>query len=501
MKKIITLICVTLIVCTSFIPANAAETTANADIITEDKFVITEVPAPKGPISQTVTEYYDSKPKIFGDINSSGTIDSYDILCLAKNLAGDEDYPVNKIFGDVNFDGNIDMLDLAILQRHMAEWTDYASLPYGKEVYVSVNDCMPDVLYYEPLPEFSGLEYEKLNANQRQAYKMIEAAAWNISGEYIYANASSINELCLVYYSFRNDHPEIFWFSNSFSYFTYNNKYGIVLEYRYQTKEDLNPYIDRLHNKLQGLVDYIGDTDYNDYELELKIHDWVCKQNEYDYTAAEKRMNNSNFNSWTLYGALVSGKSVCEGYAEAFQFCLSMFGIKATIVKGDNHMWNYVILDGDAYYVDPTWNDDEPVSHKWFNLTYQEIGRDHYFYADYSTSYSVPSGEFNYNIPISTAIKYNYHVQNGTYVTEFDKDIMAEMLRDAIENAYRRGESKVTLELYISENANVTSVDSLYIRDAILDIHWAGNQYWIESYSHTSTGFLPNLNITINIAW
>lgn len=501
MKKIILAVILSFTLCAVTIsPALAAEIDA-LPLAAPDAVIATEIPAPSGPIDQTTATENSERSKIFGDADSNGIIDGADILHLAKKLVGRDGYTVDKTFSDVNFDGTTDMLDLAILQRHLAEWDGYLSLPYGKEVYVSTNDCMPDILYYESLPEHSGLEYEKLTDSQKQMYEIIENAAKNFSSEYLYVNANSLNELCLVYYSVKRDHPEFFWIANGYSYFTYSNKFGLILRYNYETKAEKDAKVELLRAELQDLVDYIGDTDYDDYKLELLIHDWLCNRNEYDYTAAETGLTDTNFNAWTLYGALVSGLSVCEGYAESFQFCLSMFGIRSTVVTGDVHMWNYVMLDGDAYYVDPTWNDSDTISHRYFNLNYADITSSRSFYSDYSDIESASDGRFNYNVPKSTAIKYNYFAQKGTYLTSIDKAEISKKIRMATDTAYLYDETTVIIEFFVSSTLNCTSIDELGVHEAINTINSAGLPYYISGYSHTTNASLPYYKVTLYIEY
>ena len=54
------------------------------------------------------------------------------------------------------------------------------------------------------------------------------------------------------------------------------------------------------------------------------------------------------------YGALMKGKSVCQGYAYAFKLLCDQAQIPCWIVTGyygdEPHAWNYVWLDG-AYYL------------------------------------------------------------------------------------------------------------------------------------------------------
>ena len=112
-----------------------------------------------------------------------------------------------------------------------------------------------------------------------------------------------------------------------------------------------------------------------DYEKELAIHDYIVQNTEYD-----KRLN-SGHPAWSL---LNEGKGVCEGYAEAFYTLSKLAGLNVRIVtgetKGINHVWNQINIDNEWYHVDCTWDDfDGLLVHAWFNLTDEEMMKDHYW--------------------------------------------------------------------------------------------------------------------------
>jgi transglutaminase/protease-like cytokinesis protein 3 len=65
----------------------------------------------------------------------------------------------------------------------------------------------------------------------------------------------------------------------------------------------------------------------------------------------------------SAYGALINGKCVCQGYAEAYKRLLNSQNIICEVicgkVKGSKvyHAWNVVSFDGVEYYhVDVTWD-------------------------------------------------------------------------------------------------------------------------------------------------
>ena len=73
----------------------------------------------------------------------------------------------------------------------------------------------------------------------------------------------------------------------------------------------------------------------------------------------QEEMTEDMFFDRTAYGALVSGRTVCTGYAYAFKALCDRMGLPCWVVfgklySGDDHAWNAVYLDGEVKYVDVT---------------------------------------------------------------------------------------------------------------------------------------------------
>ena len=84
-------------------------------------------------------------------------------------------------------------------------------------------------------------------------------------------------------------------------------------------------------------------------EIAKVYFDYLCSVCEYDYTFQDV--------SHTAYGALCSGKAVCQGYTAAYQIFLGLEGIDCTGVETDVHLWTAATLDGVLYHIDVTWGD------------------------------------------------------------------------------------------------------------------------------------------------
>jgi len=98
----------------------------------------------------------------------------------------------------------------------------------------------------------------------------------------------------------------------------------------------------------------------------------------------------------------------------------------------DTHVWNLVVINGDAYHLDVTWNDTHDNGyHPYFNITTEEAGK--------SRTIDDQLG----NIPICTATKDNFYRRNGIYLADPNRTELARMLATRV----RQGETVIELQL------------------------------------------------------
>ena len=169
------------------------------------------------------------------------------------------------------------------------------------------------------------------------------------------------------------DHPKVYWLANSFGYtIEFEGILDLNLEYTMSASavSRAAEEIDAAAGKILAGID----DSMSEFEKELLIHDRLVEHITYAESA----------NAHNLYGALVEGVAVCEGYAEAFQYLLSCVGIQSHVAVGSGygqaHGWNLVRIDGAYYYVDVTWDDaGEELFHNYFNVTTAQIQEDHVF--------------------------------------------------------------------------------------------------------------------------
>ncbi len=199
----------------------------------------------------------------------------------------------------------------------------------------------------------------------------------------IYANANALNvtfkpcqditvsALKTVFEAVYNDHPEMFWLETGYSCKYSRSGRCIEITLKFSVSEAEMPdfrytfetQAERILSQAWNLPD--------DYEKEKYVHNRLLEQVEYQSGAPM---------SQSAYSALVSGKTVCAGYARAFQYLMHQLGIPCyycTGYSGENHAWNIVNLYGEYYNVDLTWDDTQPPTYRYFNKTDKDYETTH----------------------------------------------------------------------------------------------------------------------------
>lgn len=232
-----------------------------------------------------------------------------------------------------------------------------------------------------------------------------------------------------------DDNPELFFVSSTFGFLINEDKNYICAQlYSSMSPSELQVSI----NELKSTVDSFYSTlqeGLSKYQLELLIHDYIIDTVEYDesVTLNSSGHPSDSTNAFSSYGALVEKRAVCEGYSRAFQLLLNGVGINCINVIGESqdelHMWSAIMLDGDYYYVDVTWddNDNKALRYDYFNINEDQLLVDHKFSRLYSEMTDAEICGFgntnaltsNFYIPQCDSIAYNYYVREAVHLTGF----------------------------------------------------------------------------------
>lgn len=139
----------------------------------------------------------------------------------------------------------------------------------------------------------------------------------------------------------------------------------------------------------KAVTDFIEENikpDMSDYEKIKLVHDYIIVNTEY------KSRNNDR--DHMVFGPLLDGYAVCEGYAKTFDLFMYALDIDCMMVEGvagEPHAWNIVMVDGTPYHIDTTWDDPtkakkapDAVNYEYFLLPEKYITRTHkYVVTDY----------------------------------------------------------------------------------------------------------------------
>jgi hypothetical protein len=122
-----------------------------------------------------------------------------------------------------------------------------------------------------------------------------------------------------------------------------------------------------LNQKVNTIIDENITSKMTPEEKIRTIHDYIINHTSYDVERNEN--GDSDFNSNTAYGALIQGKAICSGYADAMAIFLSKFNIPNYKIASGTHVWNAVKINNTWLHLDLTW--DDPVSNKGDILDHQ----------------------------------------------------------------------------------------------------------------------------------
>ena len=105
-----------------------------------------------------------------------------------------------------------------------------------------------------------------------------------------------------------------------------------------------------------------------------KIHDYICNHVDYAYNSTEEQI-------YTAYGALCTGKAVCQGYAVLFYRLCKEAGLSVRVISGTGnggpHAWNIVRIGSKYYNVDCTWDGQDTATYNEFLLKSEADFSDH----------------------------------------------------------------------------------------------------------------------------
>lgn len=232
--------------------------------------------------------------------------------------------------------------------------------------------------------------YDHFDEERRNAYDAFRRSASDpfspdltaITGKDGEAEEIAAGELDSVYQGFLYDHPELFWLDRTYRFrigatggSETADAVGVIP--LAGSPEEIAQYTERFTDAAGILLGQLG-TISDSGEKAGKIYDLLAGHAEY---TEEALYDAALVNEHTAYGAIVEKSAVCDGYALALKFLMDRSGIECVVipgtVNGAAHVWNTVFWDGAWHEMDITWDASAQKGRQYFDLTTEEMERDH----------------------------------------------------------------------------------------------------------------------------
>lgn len=194
----------------------------------------------------------------------------------------------------------------------------------------------------------------------------------------------------------RHDRPEYFFLGRKMTFFYCGGREGRLRLQILYTPAEIETLKTTFRQKMLPLM--AGTADKSLVQREELIYSRLARQLRYQNTRSEQEHN--------LVGPMLASRGVCEGQNALLLYCLRRAGVTCVQVLGkgrtENHCWAMVWLNGEPVHCDVTWEKPgkDVMLYRYFNLTDEQIARDH-------------SGFAGQNLPACCTETYSYYRLHG----------------------------------------------------------------------------------------
>ena len=341
------------------------------------------------------------------------------IVCIITMCFGNHTFAVEKtttyIQNPINNQGNKISFTKYIVSAKQIKSTPVLPSSTFKRGTTYKGDTLTDQFY---------LYRNMLSDTQKTVYNMIKNGLLSVSDK-IWIATSRYSKIAvkeeqikkiLAYVIF--DNPELFWCDLNFQIALYSNGDVAYVVPGYNGLEtNIDEFQKHIDTYLESAFE-VMDTFSTDIEKVKFSHDYLIHTVDY---VLDSKYNQS------IYSAIVNKKSVCAGYAHAFQYMMQKMEIPCAYVSGTanggSHAWNIVLIDGEYYSMDVTW--DDPVLKNESGEDYYDSNFYRYVYFNVTDEYMEKNqhirSEYSVGLPTAVGTKYSYanYYNNNAYGTDF----------------------------------------------------------------------------------
>ena len=230
--------------------------------------------------------------------------------------------------------------------------------------------------YYEQLDENQKMLYNGLQENKDKLVMGTYVIQFGDRFSKVLEEETGVGKLQADYQTaveaFTHDNPDLFFLDVSKMYLNiettkklWSVKYNVYIgpgegqKYTddvFTSEQEIREAQNRIETIKNQILGKLGKDTYKNIKI---IHDSLINNIEYDQNTTSK-------STYSIYGAFIEKKCVCDGYARAFKYLANAAGIECELIQGtatnssgktENHAWDAVKLNGKWYYIDVTWDD------------------------------------------------------------------------------------------------------------------------------------------------
>lgn len=330
---------------------------------------------------------------------------------------------------------------------------------------------------YEQLDEASKSWYRGINAS----LLAMETEPVSLSQEGLQQGLTEEN-IDLIFQCVLMDHPEYFYVTG-YQYTKYTRGDELVnVEFTGTYPISREEAVSRkavIEERAAALLEGIG-PEATEYEKVCHVYESIIQNTEYDMEAPDNQ---------NIYSVLAGGASVCQGYAKTAQFLLNRLGVHCTMVQGfvkdgEGHAWNLVQVDGQYYYMDPTWGDAsyQVINMDTSNVRIPNISYDYLCVAE-DVLFRTHVPESIVPMPPCLSMDANYYVREGCYFTAYDEEQIRTLLQRVLAQRCEELHFKCADEVVYK-----TFKENLIDKEGIFD--YLGDAYSTVAYTQNDQAFL-----------
>lgn len=223
----------------------------------------------------------------------------------------------------------------------------------------------------------SNYVYNMLSTEERKFWDGLDASCRQVllgtdnltDGHIPYVSCGSLNSNRITYvaYMFRYMNPQYYFINVSLyqggSSSGWYAAFGVYSAFQNGTArstatQSVKNQVDTWKNTVNSLS--------SEAEKVKMIHDLIVQKVDYNTDIYGNSFNEDTAYTQSVYSVFCMDKTVCAGYAQAFEMMCNSVGVDCIAVTSDDHEWNKVRINDSWYNVDCTWADQSTIDYEYF---------------------------------------------------------------------------------------------------------------------------------------